>query len=185
MNTRVRCLPHAGHQEHIQYDPSAHDKASTYALVISSIVPRPIALVSSVDAVRSVLWPVADPVLGCVMLARLVQAAAPAAQRIWLRSHGRVVVVPVLSHTAHRNHNRTRSAAHCTHTYTPPQAGKVNVAPYSYFNVMGHAPPVFCIGINRSPSRGGGKKDTLANIEATGCAAGGAAMLGCCVRLGL
>jgi len=49
-----------------------------------------------------------------------------------------------------------------------PQTGKVNVAPYSYFNIMGHAPPVFCLGINRSPGRGGGKKDTLSNIEATG-----------------
>ncbi|GFH27989.1 hypothetical protein HaLaN_26396 [Haematococcus lacustris] len=32
----------------------------------------------------------------------------------------------------------------------------------------GHAPPIICIGINRAASRGGAKKDTLNNIEATG-----------------
>ncbi|KAL6762873.1 hypothetical protein V8C86DRAFT_2508123 [Haematococcus lacustris] len=46
--------------------------------------------------------------------------------------------------------------------------GAVNVSPYSYFNAMGHAPPIICIGINRAASRGGAKKDTLNNIEATG-----------------
>lgn len=54
-------------------------------------------------------------------------------------------------------------------TFVPVlQEGAVNLAPYSYFNAMGHNPPVLCIGINRSPTRGGGKKDTLVNIEETG-----------------
>ncbi|KAF5836369.1 hypothetical protein DUNSADRAFT_6005 [Dunaliella salina] len=93
----VKQPPPFGEQEYILYDPATMDKASSYALVISAIVPRPIALVSSLS-----------------------------------------------------------------------KNGAQNVAPYSYFNVMGHAPPVFCIGINRSPSRGGAKKDTLTNIEESG-----------------
>lgn len=44
----------------------------------------------------------------------------------------------------------------------------VNLSPYSYFNVMGHNPPTVAIGMCRSPSRGGGKKDSLLNIEETG-----------------
>eukprot|EP00879_Flechtneria_rotunda_P032848 GHRR01036248.1.p1 GENE.GHRR01036248.1~~GHRR01036248.1.p1 ORF type:complete len:212 (+),score=66.53 GHRR01036248.1:202-837(+) len=46
--------------------------------------------------------------------------------------------------------------------------GLVNLSPYSYFNAMSHNPPVVAIGICRSPGRGGGKKDTLHNIEETG-----------------
>jgi len=46
--------------------------------------------------------------------------------------------------------------------------GQFNLAPYSYFNCVGHDPFTLVIGINRSGTRGGGKKDTLANIEETG-----------------
>lgn len=46
--------------------------------------------------------------------------------------------------------------------------GSRNLSPYSYFNTMGHNPPTVCIGICRSPTRGGGKKDSLINIEETG-----------------
>jgi hypothetical protein len=45
--------------------------------------------------------------------------------------------------------------------------GTVNLSPYSYFNVMSHNPFLVAMGICRSPSRGGGKKDTLQNIEET------------------
>lgn len=45
--------------------------------------------------------------------------------------------------------------------------GCVNLSPYSYFNVMGHNPCIVALGISRSPGRGGGKKDTLQNIEET------------------
>uniref|UniRef100_A0A383W8H8 Flavin reductase like domain-containing protein n=1 Tax=Tetradesmus obliquus TaxID=3088 RepID=A0A383W8H8_TETOB len=45
--------------------------------------------------------------------------------------------------------------------------GCVNLSPYSYFNVMGHNPCIVAMGISRSPGRGGGKKDTLQNIEET------------------
>lgn len=45
--------------------------------------------------------------------------------------------------------------------------GSINLAPYSYFNVLGHNPFIVALGICRSPSRGGGKKDTLQNIEET------------------
>ncbi len=45
--------------------------------------------------------------------------------------------------------------------------GRVNAAPFSFFNVFGDDPPVVCIGIG---SRDGGVdyKDTGANIRATG-----------------
>lgn len=81
----------------ISLDPAAVDKASMYAFVISAVVPRPIAFVSTVSA-----------------------------------------------------------------------DGDVNLAPYSYFNVMGHNPPVLTVGMCRSPTRGGGKKDSLINVEETG-----------------
>jgi hypothetical protein len=45
--------------------------------------------------------------------------------------------------------------------------GSVNLAPYSYFNVLGHNPFIVALGICRSPGRAGGKKDTLQNIEET------------------
>lgn len=41
--------------------------------------------------------------------------------------------------------------------------GAVNLAPYSFFNVMGHEPPLVALGILASPSKG--LKDTLRNIE--------------------
>jgi hypothetical protein len=50
---------------------------------------------------------------------------------------------------------------------TMAKDGTVNLAPYSYFNVLGHNPFIIALGICRSPSRGGGKKDTLQNIEET------------------
>lgn len=43
--------------------------------------------------------------------------------------------------------------------------GRVNAAPYSFFNVMGNDPPVVCIGIG--PKRGD-LKDTGTNIRRTG-----------------
>jgi hypothetical protein len=49
--------------------------------------------------------------------------------------------------------------------------GARNLAPYSYFGCMGHNPPLVSIAICRSPARGGGKKDTMANIEETRCVA--------------
>lgn len=82
----------------IELDPATLDKPSVYAFMISAVVPRPIAFVSTQDA-----------------------------------------------------------------------AGVGNLAPYSYFNCMGHNPPLLAFGAARSPSRGGGKKDTLQNIEETGC----------------
>ena len=47
--------------------------------------------------------------------------------------------------------------------------GIFNVAPFSFFNAVCSDPPVLCFAVARSSSRGpGGRKDTLANIEATG-----------------
>lgn len=46
-------------------------------------------------------------------------------------------------------------------------SGAANLAPYSYFNLLSHSPPVVALGICRSPGRAGGKKDTLQNIEET------------------
>jgi hypothetical protein len=45
--------------------------------------------------------------------------------------------------------------------------GTVNCAPYSYFNVVCHDPPLVVIGMNLN-SRSGTKKDTLNNVEQTG-----------------
>lgn len=63
-------------------------------------------------------------------------------------------------------------------------AGAINLAPFSYFNVMGHNPFVVAFGISRSPSRGGDKKDTLQNVEETGCVLpwSPASVLLCCER---
>lgn len=44
--------------------------------------------------------------------------------------------------------------------------GVVNLAPYSFFNAMGGAPPVVALGLMRAP--GGGYKDTARNILDSG-----------------
>ena len=44
--------------------------------------------------------------------------------------------------------------------------GVLNLAPYSFFNAMGGAPPVLALGLQRGPD--GGPKDTARNIEALG-----------------
>jgi flavin reductase (DIM6/NTAB) family NADH-FMN oxidoreductase RutF len=40
-----------------------------------------------------------------------------------------------------------------------------NLAPFSYFNIVNHDPPLFVVGLS---SPGGGSKDTLRNIQETG-----------------
>jgi flavin reductase (DIM6/NTAB) family NADH-FMN oxidoreductase RutF len=84
----------------VQFDPQALDPAAMYKLLIGSVVPRPIAWVSSVDAV-----------------------------------------------------------------------GVRNLAPFSYFMAITHDPPTiaFSCGPRGADTAGGaGRKDTLANVEATG-----------------
>ncbi len=49
---------------------------------------------------------------------------------------------------------------------TVDAAGRVNLAPFSFFNVFGGTPPVVVFAPNRK--RDGSKKDTLRNVEATG-----------------
>lgn len=49
---------------------------------------------------------------------------------------------------------------------TLSQDGKINAAPYSFFNVMGAAPPTVALGLLADPDRG--FKDTATNIMATG-----------------
>jgi flavin reductase (DIM6/NTAB) family NADH-FMN oxidoreductase RutF len=49
---------------------------------------------------------------------------------------------------------------------TVDPAGRVNLAPFSFFNAFGGSPPVIVFAPNRK--RDGSKKDTLANVEATG-----------------
>jgi flavin reductase (DIM6/NTAB) family NADH-FMN oxidoreductase RutF len=44
--------------------------------------------------------------------------------------------------------------------------GARNAAPYSFFNVMSHEPPLIVLGIDKRPP--GAPKDTVANIRATG-----------------
>jgi flavin reductase (DIM6/NTAB) family NADH-FMN oxidoreductase RutF len=45
-------------------------------------------------------------------------------------------------------------------------AGRVNAAPYSFFNVLSHDPAVVALGIERRSD--GRPKDTVANIDASG-----------------
>ena len=56
-------------------------------------------------------------------------------------------------------------------TSTQAPDGTVNLAPFSYFNTMGHDPPTLAISICRNGN--GSKKDSLVNIEANGCVATG------------
>ena len=49
---------------------------------------------------------------------------------------------------------------------TMDAAGHVNAAPYSFFNIMGSAPPTLAIGLLAEPGRG--FKDTALNIIETG-----------------
>ncbi len=49
---------------------------------------------------------------------------------------------------------------------TVDELGRVNAAPFSYFNLMGASPPVVALGINSR--RSGEPKDTLRNILANG-----------------
>jgi flavin reductase (DIM6/NTAB) family NADH-FMN oxidoreductase RutF len=51
---------------------------------------------------------------------------------------------------------------------TVNQAGLVNAAPFSFFNLMGADPPVVALGIARDASRPLGLKDTARNILQTG-----------------
>ena len=46
-------------------------------------------------------------------------------------------------------------------------AGIVNLAPFSFFNAMAERPPIIVFAPN-NPRPGGGRKDTLTNIEETG-----------------
>ncbi len=46
--------------------------------------------------------------------------------------------------------------------------GRVNLAPYSFFNAVADAPPMVAYASNGEKSGGNGRKDTLANIRATG-----------------
>lgn len=49
---------------------------------------------------------------------------------------------------------------------TQDREGRLNAAPYSFFNAMGSNPPTIAIGIQSDTGRG--FKDTAANIHATG-----------------
>ena len=49
---------------------------------------------------------------------------------------------------------------------TMDEAGNVNAAPYSFFNVLSHDPAVVALGIERRPD--GRPKDTVRNIDLTG-----------------
>lgn len=47
------------------------------------------------------------------------------------------------------------------------KAGVVNAAPYSFFNAVGHEPPLIVLGLLKDPATSG-MKHTAANITATG-----------------
>lgn len=49
---------------------------------------------------------------------------------------------------------------------TVDEAGIVNAAPYSFFNVFAETPPLVIVGIDQRPD--GRRKDTIDNVEAVG-----------------
>ena len=51
---------------------------------------------------------------------------------------------------------------------TVDDAGRVNAAPFSFFNAVSSAPPVVVLGISPGDSAGDGYKDTERNIRDTG-----------------
>jgi len=51
---------------------------------------------------------------------------------------------------------------------TVSEAGVGNLAPFSYSGCVGHDPPTIAVSICRNARAEDGKKDTLANIDATG-----------------
>lgn len=53
-------------------------------------------------------------------------------------------------------------------TTTVDAEGRVNLAPFSFFNALASEPPVVVLGINGRHGTGGPQKDTLANCRATG-----------------
>lgn len=53
-------------------------------------------------------------------------------------------------------------------TTTVDAEGRVNLAPFSFFNGMASEPPMVVLGINGRHGGGGACKDTLANCRATG-----------------
>src|SRR5438093_5154748 len=84
-----------GRRQHMHFDLAAIPASDAYKLLVSTVVPRPIALATTVDA-----------------------------------------------------------------------AGRVNAAPFSFFNAVSSVPPVVVLGI--SPGDGDGYKDTERNIRDTG-----------------
>src|SRR5438874_13531770 len=53
-------------------------------------------------------------------------------------------------------------------TTTVDLAGRVNAAPFSFFNAVSSIPPVVVLGISAGDSAGDGWKDTERNIRETG-----------------
>lgn len=51
---------------------------------------------------------------------------------------------------------------------TVDATGQANLAPFSFFNAAGSNPPTLTVAINYAAARAAGRKDTLANILATG-----------------
>lgn len=71
-------------------------------------------------------------------------------------------------YTWRRCHRTTNAVIPRPVAFVSTQAvdGTVNLSPFSYFNTVGHEPPMLAVSICRNHD--GGKKDTLVNIEASG-----------------
>lgn len=101
-------------QKHIPIDPSdpSRPPSKNYKFLISSIVPRPIALIST----KSAPW----------------------------------------------------SPSKSTDTNVDGGGGKLNLAPFSYFQVINHDPPMFIVSfISPGPRSAKSQKDTLRNLQET------------------
>src|SRR5712691_10658937 len=84
-------------RQHMHFDLAAIPQSDAYKLLVSTVVPRPIALATTLDS-----------------------------------------------------------------------AGRVNAAPFSFFNAVSSVPPVVVLGISPGDSAGDGYKDTERNIRETG-----------------
>jgi hypothetical protein len=132
-----------------------------YALLTSSITPRPVAMVSvrgNLD--HSPMHP--------------THSATPPAMRLQQHEAATTIISALKP-----QHHLTAAYQHLDHprhaflqisTCTSGPQPVHNLAPFSYFNMMSHSPATVAIGITRSENKGRayGKKDTLANIEETG-----------------
>lgn len=133
------------HQEWKNYSPSDLGAAATYNLGISAVVPRPVAVITSIPSNTAELT-TDDSGVG-------VRSGDP--QNLGRSLQDDAVVKEEKTPSEDGNDQRVRARV-------------VNCAPFSYTGLLSHDPPMVAHGICLQKSRQDGKrkkKDTLVNIE--------------------